>query len=102
VFSPIYNTSLIRTLVIADTKFVTEMINSTDTTLHRLIKFVLDKANNGADISGCGLLVCGTMWFGRYVSAYWRSLTAKLHGMISYKTTVRIRSARKILNLRRN
>jgi hypothetical protein len=66
VFSPICNTSLILTLIIAYTKCVTEMINSTDTTFYKLVTFVLDKANSGADISDCVLLVCDTMWFDMY------------------------------------
>lgn len=89
-------------LIIAYTQFVTEMITSTNTTLYILITFVLDTANSGADISDCGLLVCDTMWFNRYVSGFQRSLTAKLHGMISYKTMGRIRAVRKIPDLRRN
>jgi hypothetical protein len=58
------------TLFIADTKFVTEVINSTDTTYYRVIRFVLDKANNDADISDCGFVGCDTMWFGKYISAF--------------------------------
>jgi hypothetical protein len=74
-FPPICNTSSILTFVIAVTKFVTEMINSTDTTLYAVITFFLDKLNSGADILDYDLLECGTMLFGRSIPAYQRNLS---------------------------